>query len=59
MSSRSFGSRIDPRSGKADVGFGSFYNHFETKEQLFDAAVETVMDAYGQLLDRVTGFLGP
>ena len=38
----------------ADVGMGSFYNHFETKEQLFDAAVEAVMDAYGQLLDRVT-----
>jgi len=38
----------------ADVGMGSFYNHFETKEELFDAAVETVMDAYGQLLDRVT-----
>ncbi len=39
----------------ADVGMGSFYNHFETKEELFDAAVEAVMDAYGQLLDRVTG----
>jgi AcrR family transcriptional regulator len=38
----------------ADVGMGSFYNHFETKEQLFDAAVEAVLDAYGQLLDRVT-----
>ncbi len=38
----------------ADVGMGSFYNHFETKEQLFEAAVEAVMDAYGQLLDRVT-----
>jgi AcrR family transcriptional regulator len=24
----------------ADVGMGSFYNHFETKEQLFEAAVE-------------------
>jgi len=39
----------------ADVGMGSFYNHFETKEHLFEAAVETVMDAYGRLLDRVTG----
>jgi AcrR family transcriptional regulator len=38
----------------ADVGMGSFYNHFETKEELFDAAVEAVMDAYGQLLDRLT-----
>jgi AcrR family transcriptional regulator len=39
---------------EADVGLGSFYNHFETKEQLFDAAVEAVMDAYGQLLDTLT-----
>jgi AcrR family transcriptional regulator len=38
----------------ADVGMGSFYNHFETKEQLFDAAVEDVMDSYGQLLDDLT-----
>ena len=34
----------------ADVGMGSFYNHFESKEQLFEAAVEAVMDAYGQAL---------
>jgi len=38
----------------ADVGMGSFYNHFETKEQLFEAAVEGVMDGYGQLLDTLT-----
>ena len=39
----------------ADVGMGSFYNHFETKEELFEAAVEDVMDGYGQLLDDLTG----
>ena len=39
----------------ADVGMGSFYNHFETKEELFEAAVEDVMDGYGQLLDELTG----
>ena len=38
----------------ADVGMGSFYNHFETKEQLFEAAVEAVMDGWGQLLDDLT-----
>lgn len=38
----------------ADVGMGSFYNHFATKEELFDAAVEAVMDSYGQLLDALT-----
>jgi AcrR family transcriptional regulator len=41
----------------ADVGLGSFYNHFETKEHLFDAAVEAVMDGYGALLDDVTSEL--
>jgi AcrR family transcriptional regulator len=39
----------------ADVGMGSFYNHFATKEELFEAAVEAVMDGYGQLLDDLTG----
>ena len=36
----------------ADVDMGSFYNHFETKEQLFDAAFEAVLDAYGEQLAR-------
>jgi AcrR family transcriptional regulator len=39
----------------ADVGMGSFYNHFDTKEQLFEAAVADVLDAHGAMLDRVTG----
>jgi AcrR family transcriptional regulator len=38
----------------ADVGMGSFYNHFESKEQLFDAAVADVLDAHGALLDHLT-----
>jgi AcrR family transcriptional regulator len=38
----------------ADVGMGSFYNHFENKEQLFEVAVEAVMDGYGQVLDDLT-----
>ena len=38
----------------ADVGMGSFYNHFESKEQLFDAAVAEVLDAHGALLDHRT-----
>jgi AcrR family transcriptional regulator len=37
----------------ADVGMGSFYNHFETKEELFAAAVEDVLDQHGALLDRL------
>src|ERR1700759_1777160 len=38
----------------ADVGMGSFYNHFESKEQLFDVAVAEVLDAHGGLLDQLT-----
>jgi AcrR family transcriptional regulator len=38
----------------ADVGMGSFYNHFDSKEQLFDAAVAEVLDAHGALLDHLT-----
>ena len=38
----------------ADVGMGSFYNHFETKEELFAAAVEDALDQHGALLDRLT-----
>jgi AcrR family transcriptional regulator len=38
----------------ADVGMGSFYNHFDSKEQLFEAAVADVLDAHGAVLDRLT-----
>jgi AcrR family transcriptional regulator len=41
----------------ADVGMGSFYNHFETKEQLFQAAVEDALDRHGALLDQLTSDL--
>lgn len=38
----------------ADVGVGSFYNHFETKERLFGAAIDEALDAHGALLDGLT-----
>jgi AcrR family transcriptional regulator len=38
----------------ADVGMGSFYNHFDSKDQLFDAAVADVLDSHGALLDTLT-----
>ena len=41
----------------ADVGMGSFYNHFDSKEQLFQAAVEDALDAHGALLERLTACL--
>ncbi|WP_188194801.1 TetR/AcrR family transcriptional regulator [Nonomuraea sp. SYSU D8015] len=38
----------------ADVGMGSFYNHFDSKEELFHAAVEAALDRHGALLDELT-----
>ena len=38
----------------ADVGFGSFYNHFDSKQELFEVAVDEVVEEYGALLDRLT-----
>ncbi len=35
----------------ADVGFGSFYNHFESKSELFEVAVREVLEEYGASLD--------
>ena len=36
----------------ADVGFGSFFNHFENKAELFDAAVTEVAQRYEDWLDE-------
>jgi AcrR family transcriptional regulator len=38
----------------ADVGFGSFYNHFASKAELFEAAVAEVLEELGQLLDGLS-----
>ena len=38
----------------ADVGLGSFYNHFTSKDELFEAAVDDVLEAHGELMDLVT-----
>ncbi|WP_433722649.1 TetR/AcrR family transcriptional regulator [Nocardia sp. CA-129566] len=37
----------------AGVGFGSFYNHFDSKEQLFDQAVRSALEVYSQLRDDI------
>jgi AcrR family transcriptional regulator len=38
----------------ADVGFGSFYNHFPAKQDLFDAAMDEVLEEHGAMLDALT-----
>jgi AcrR family transcriptional regulator len=35
----------------ADIGFGSFYNHFASKEELFQTASEEVLESWAQMLD--------
>jgi len=37
----------------ADVGLGSFYNHFESRDALFEAAVDEALDALGARLDQL------
>ncbi|MER7812195.1 TetR/AcrR family transcriptional regulator [Streptomyces sp900116325] len=45
---------------RADVGFGSFYNHFDSKTELFDAAVTDALEEFGQIIDeRVQGIDDP
>jgi AcrR family transcriptional regulator len=46
-------------SHAADVGVGSFYNHFDSKEQLFQDAVNEVLDVHGALLDTLTAAADP
>ncbi|MCF8604512.1 TetR/AcrR family transcriptional regulator [Gordonia sp. HY442] len=41
----------------ADVGLGSFYNHFEGKDALFDAAIGTMLELHGRLFDETTAGL--
>jgi AcrR family transcriptional regulator len=35
----------------ADVGFGSFYNHFDSKEALFEEAIATALETWGVARD--------
>lgn len=37
----------------ADVGAGSFYNHFESKESIYHTLIEAVFDEFGDALGRL------
>jgi AcrR family transcriptional regulator len=44
----------------ADVGFGSFYNHFESKEAIYDTVIDQAFENFGDRLDRgVAGISDP
>ena len=36
----------------ADIGFGSFYNHFDSKDELFATASAEVLERWGEMIDR-------
>jgi AcrR family transcriptional regulator len=48
---------IEEITRRAGVGFGTFYNHFDTKEQLFEEAVLGLLDSYATWLRNVTSEL--
>src|SRR5262245_61073903 len=43
---------IQEITDRADVGFGSFYNHFDNKDELFNAAVAETLDNYARIRDE-------
>lgn len=44
---------INEITDAADVGIGSFYNHFETKETLYAAVLHDVFEDFADALDRM------
>jgi AcrR family transcriptional regulator len=54
------GVAINEITEAADVGFGSFYNHFESKEAIYAAVVDWVFEDFADWLDRlVAGISDP
>ncbi|ARL05078.1 TetR family transcriptional regulator [Burkholderia pseudomallei] len=49
------GVAINEITETADVGFGSFYNHFESKEAIYTALTDWVFEGFADTLDRLVG----
>ncbi|MEI6002102.1 TetR/AcrR family transcriptional regulator [Paraburkholderia bengalensis] len=49
------GVAINEITEAADVGFGSFYNHFESKEAIYATLVDNVFEEFADMLDRLAG----
>lgn len=48
---------INEITDAADVGFGSFYNHFDSKEGLFTALIEWLFEEFADALDGLVSDL--
>lgn len=44
---------INDITESADVGFGTFYNHFTSKEAIHEAVIDAVFEDFGDALERV------
>jgi AcrR family transcriptional regulator len=42
---------------EADVGFGSFYNHFSSKDEIVEAVLSEAVERQGQIVDALTADL--
>jgi AcrR family transcriptional regulator len=51
------GVAINEITEAADVGFGSFYNHFESKEAIYAALTAWVFEAFADSLDKLVSHL--
>lgn len=49
--------RINEVTEEADVGFGSFYNHFDSKDAIVEAVVEETIAAQGGAVSSLTADL--
>jgi AcrR family transcriptional regulator len=46
--------RINEITDAADVGFGSFYNHFDSKDAIVEAVLSEAIAAHGEAVDLLT-----
>ena len=51
------GVAINDLAEAADVGFGSFYNHFESKEAIYNELVNSLFNDFADTLDGLAGGL--
>jgi len=47
------GVAINEITEAADVGFGSFYNYFASKKDIYDEVIVTVFESFGDALDQI------
>lgn len=50
------GISINEITDAADISFGSFYNYFESKDDIFNQLADEVVDAFGDALNTIADF---